>query len=128
LPLIVSRHDRLSRNVHFGLKNIGRAVARAPYLAISTAPPFKRSPYGIDGNHHQGMPRLVHESPMPPWRYGATADDVIHPSVARDVARLTRENSMTLIAPEGALITYSIACEGMPLIEGTHLVPVADLQ
>jgi len=111
-----------------GLRNVGRGIARAPYLAISTELPFRRSPWGIDGNHHEGLPYLIKDSPMPPWRYGATANDVIHPGVARDVSCLMSQGNTTRVAPEGVLITYEIACDGMQLTAGTHLFPAADLR
>jgi hypothetical protein len=125
---LTARPRSKGTEIIIGLRNTGRTVARAPYLEISTEPPFRRSPHGINGNRHEGIPYLISDSPLPPWRYGATADDVIHPGVARDVACLTRENNVTPLAPEGVLISYAIACDGMQLVEGQQLVPMADLR
>jgi hypothetical protein len=112
----------------FGLKNTGRGVARAPYLAISARLPFRRSPYGIDGNRNEGIKMLVADNPGAPWRYPATADVVIHPGVTLEIGCLTSENNATPAPAEGVQIAYSIASESMQLLEGTHLVPATDLR
>jgi hypothetical protein len=119
---LTARSRSNGNEIIFGLKNIGRAVARAPYLAISCPPPFRRSLYGIDGNRNEGVKMLVSDNPGPPWRYPASADYVIHPGVTLDIGCLTRENNATPIAPEGVLIEYGIACEGMQLLEDSLLL------
>jgi hypothetical protein len=125
--LELTLRPRTGREIVFGLKNTGRAIARAPYLAISTQPPFRRSPYGIDGNRNEGIQFLVADSPAPPWRYPAKADEVIHPGVTLEIGCLMSANNATPLAPEGVRVTYSIACEGMQLVEGQTLVPTADI-
>lgn len=112
----------------FGLKNTGRGVARAPYLAISCPPPFRRSPYGIDGNRNEAIEMLVADNPSAPWRYPASGDFVIHPGVTLEIGCLTRENNATPVADAGVLVGYGIACEGMQLEEGTILFPSAELR
>jgi hypothetical protein len=115
--------------VVIGLRNAGRGIARAPYVAITVAAPFRRSTYGLTGNRvdGEGLPYLVNDV-APPWRYGGKSDDVIHPGLTRDVACLTRENNATPLAPEGLSIKYAIACEGMQLTEGELLVPLDQLR
>lgn len=112
----------------FGLKNVGRGIARAPYLALSCPPPFRRSPYGIDGNRTEAIQKLVADNPHAPWRYPARADFVIHPGVTVEIGVLMRTGNDTPLAAEGVRLSYAIACEGMPLSEGEHLVPHAELR
>jgi Putative DNA-binding domain len=125
---LTARSRSNGNEIIFGLKNIGRAVARAPYLAVSCPPPFRRSPYGIDGNRNESIKMLVADNPGPPWRYPASADFVIHPGVTLEIGCLTRENNATPLAAEGVFITFGIACEGMNLGEGTFLVTPAELR
>lgn len=110
----------------FGLRNVGRASARAPYLSVNTDLPFRRHIYGLDGNRSEGM-ALLRGATQQPWRYGASADFVIHPGVSHEVAVLTRENNNTPLQEPGVLLTYAIACDGVELIEATQLVPMAEL-
>lgn len=112
-----------------GLRNVGRASARAPYLAVSTAIPFHRNIFGLDGNRHEGMTFLAAEQPhRPPWRYGASADFVIHPGVTHEVASLTKENNKTPVPDTGVVIEFAIACEGIELTEGTLVLQSNELQ
>lgn len=100
---LTARSRSNGNEIIFGLKNIGRAVARAPYLAISCPVPFHRSPYGIDGNGNEAIKMLVADNPAPPWRYPASADYVIHPGVTLEIGCLTRENNVTPLALRGRL-------------------------
>jgi hypothetical protein len=125
---LTARSRSNGNEIIFGLKNIGRAVARAPYLALSCLLPFRRSPYGIDGNRNESIKMLVADNPAPPWRYPASADFVIHPGVTLEIGCLTRENNATPVAPEGVLITYGIACDGMQLAEGSLRLTAADMR
>lgn len=112
-----------------GLRNVGRASARAPYLAVSTALPFRRNVYGLDGNRNEGLAFLRGDQPSSaPWRYGASADFVIHPGVTHEVASLTRENNNTPLHEPGVMVRYSIACEEVALSEGAQLLPLVDLK
>jgi hypothetical protein len=86
--LELALRPRTGKEIVFRLKNTGRATARAPYLAISMLPPFSRSPFGIDGNRNEGIKHLVADSPVPPWRYPAKADAVIHPGVTLEIGCL----------------------------------------
>jgi hypothetical protein len=58
----------------FGLMNIGRAIARFPFIEISNAN-LRINPFGIDGNGRIGMPRIVGQ---PRVKYQGGADHVVH--------------------------------------------------
>jgi hypothetical protein len=66
------------------ITNVGRGSARAPYLVVRTEPPYKVDRYGLDGNGHEGMPRLQ-TADTERIVYTST-DVVIHPGVSHDVA------------------------------------------
>lgn len=52
------RGQRAETQIVIGLRNEGRASARAPYIAINCEGPFRRSTFGLDGNHNEGLPFL----------------------------------------------------------------------
>jgi hypothetical protein len=66
------------------LENVGKGVARAPYVAIVRKSTHKIYQYGLDGNGSFGLPRLV-ASDDSTVRYGGTGDTVIHPGVTREI-------------------------------------------
>jgi hypothetical protein len=78
-------------------------------------------------NQGEGLTWLRAQSRDDHWRYGASADSVIHPGVTLEVASLTRANNVTPIPPQGVAFKYAIACDGQALVEAEHLVPNADL-
>lgn len=62
-----------------GLRNDGRATARAPFLAIRCDGGFHRSEFGLDGNRNEGMPLLSRfVIPEYPWSYGGGTEIAVH--------------------------------------------------
>lgn len=111
-----------------GLKNSGRASARAPYLSVSMPPPYSRSRYGVSGNGHEGLTFLAAQSPgSRQWAFGGNADIVIHPGVSLDVALFSGENNVTPIPPEGITLSYAIACEDQPQRAHHYVLSVTEL-
>ena len=110
-----------------GLKNAGRASARAPYLAVGLPPPFSRSRYGISGNGHEGLPYLTAQKLGRMWCFGANSEFVIHPGVEMDVALFWSENNVTPLPPDGIKLTYAIACEDQPQNMAEYPLSVAQL-
>jgi hypothetical protein len=78
-------------------------------------------------NQGEGLTWLRAQSRDGHWRYGASADSVIHPGVTLEVASLTRANNVTDIPPQGVAFKYAIACDGQALVEAEHVDPNADL-
>lgn len=106
-----------------GLRNVGRASARAPYLWVTPALPFTRHPYGLDGHNNDGLPFLREQAGAMFYSFGANSDLVIHPGVLHNVARLTRENNKTPVPEEGTRLWYGIACDDQPLTESELVIP-----
>jgi hypothetical protein len=114
--------------IMLGLKNAGRASARAPYLWVTPELPFKRWGFGLDGNRHEGLPYLVEQTGPRFWSWGASGDVVIHPGVTHNVSCLSRENNLTPLAAEGLQLWYGIACEDQPLTESHLVIPRQELE
>lgn len=64
----------------FGLRNVGRGIARFPFVSMKLGPlPFEISKYGLDGNGRFGLSRLLEPSGgSADHRFGGGADSVIH--------------------------------------------------
>jgi hypothetical protein len=74
-----------TRTMTFGIENVGRAVAKFPTIRFQAAP-LSVDPFGIDGNHGFGLPRLPSE---PEWTmFGAGGDRVIHPGTVLKIGKL----------------------------------------
>ena len=111
-----------------GLRNDGRATARAPYLAIGCNPPFRRSGYGLDGNKNEGMPLLRFASKGFSWCYGEGLDFAIHPGVEHQIAKLYLGLDAKELPATDITIRYAIACDDQPLREDQWIVPLKDVQ
>jgi len=116
--------EQLKAKLVIGIENSGRAAARSPYLALRLSEPYRIDAYGIDGNKHEGLPRLVSADPAV-VRYGANADTVIHANTVREIAsveiniRRIREATFTrVISPADVCIAFQIAAEDVPLEKG----------
>lgn len=114
-----------------GIANSGRAVAKAPYLEIDVASPYKMARYGLDGNGHEGLPRLAHAASASIVRYGAGADIVIHPGTILDVAAVelaaVATHSRKIEMPPELIVSFSIAAEGAPKQAGAVTVTQDDI-
>jgi hypothetical protein len=110
-----------------GIKNEGRASARAPYVTLSSDGPFQRSDYGLDGNRNEGLPLLKGQGKK--WAYGGGSDVVVHPGMQHDIARFT----LGLLGDRwgqlqaDAVINYSVACEDQPLQDGQVTIALSDV-
>jgi Putative DNA-binding domain len=124
---VYARNPGPEAELILGLKNSGRASAKAPYLRVDAPAPFSRNRYGVDGNQGEGLPWLKAQTKGRQWHWGASADLVIHPGVTLEIASLTRSNNVTPIPAEGIALSYAMACEGQALVEGQLIIPWQDL-
>ena len=115
-------------SIILGLRNDGRATARAPYLAISCDGPFHRSEFGLDGNRNEGMPFLRFSNSGYPWCYGGGQEIALHPQMSRDVARLNQGLLPKNPPLRDVVIHYAVACEDQPLREDHIVVPLIKIQ
>lgn len=111
-----------------GLRNDGRATARAPYLAIRCEGPFRRSEFGLDGNRNEGMPFLRFSNSGYPWCYGGGLEIALHPRMSHDVTRLDQGLLPKNLPSRDVVIHYAVACEDQPLREDTIIVPLNQIQ
>lgn len=114
--------------IHLGVKNEGRATARAPFFAFSCQPPMARSAYGLDGNRNEGLPFLRFSSSGYSWAYSGGMDFAIHPAMAQEIACLSLGIPGRQAPTEDVIVTYAVACEDQPIEHGTLTIPIAELR
>lgn len=114
-------------DVHLGLRNEGRATARAPFFAFQNEGTLQRSRYGLDGNGNEGLTWLRASNAGLQWAYGGGMDMALHPGMAHEVASLTLGIPARPIPTEDIIVHYAVACEDQPLQRGTLVIPVTDL-
>ena len=102
------------------IENTGRGTAKAPYLAFGITPPFQARAYGLDGNGNDGLPKL-HFGQHLKYRYGASADFVIHPGTIHDVTAVTLGLNPRLesIPDKDIVVEYEISAEDTQIVRGS---------
>lgn len=102
-----------------GIENTGKGSAKAPFLAFKTSPsPWVRDLYGLDGNHNDGMKRINHTGSDLLYRYGESADFVIHPGTTHEVTKIWLgkfQPELEEVSSKDLTIEYAIAAEGYQL-------------
>lgn len=120
---------RLSQaEVHIGLRNEGRATARAPFFAFESTGTLQRSLYGLDGNGNEGLTWLRAANAGLRWAYGGGMDFALHPGMAHEIAALTLGIPARPAPEEDVTITYAVACEDQPLERGSLTISVGELR
>jgi hypothetical protein len=101
------------------VQNIGRGMAKAPYLALSLPQNFRASGYGFDGNSRWGLRPLGQHDQR--CFFGGDAGAVIHVGQALGVTRL----EATVKTPDGKPVLkgpqtfrYELAAEDVELTAG----------
>jgi len=113
--------------VILGLTNIGRGVAKFPYLALNVNPPYKMR-YGLDGNGNTGLPHLVQSRETVHRRiFGGSPGIVVYPDAELDVTAV-RIRIHKGTPPPDLLIQYSICCDGARMTNGTRHLPGASIE
>jgi hypothetical protein len=92
------RKESGGANVMVSVKNVGRGIAKAPYLALRLPPGFRGSGYGFDGNGRFGLRHMGETDRI--CRFGASAGEVIHPGQILPVTQL----QATVMRTDGAAI------------------------
>jgi hypothetical protein len=100
-----------------GIENIGRGVAKSPYLSFIVPEPYILSEFGVDGNRGWALPVLKHAGRSRTCKFGGGGMITIHPGMVLDVAILWfgigRPNVPNV--PSEIKIKYEIAAEDYPL-------------
>lgn len=117
LNLTVRQVDIGRKTLILGIANIGRATAKAPFLAFKIPAPFRLADFGLDGNMHDGLPRL-HGPGQEVIRYGADSNFVIHPDTTLEVAAIDVGYPPPPNLPAQLLISveYELAAEDFALV------------
>lgn len=114
--------------VHLGLRNDGRATARAPFFAFETEGALLRSRYGLDGNGNEGLQWLRAANSDLQWAYGGGMDFALHPAMAHEVASLSLGIPARPAPTEDVVVRYVVACEDQPLERSVMHIPIGELQ
>jgi hypothetical protein len=124
---LVHRRSGLSNpagdvTVILGIQNKGRGSARAPLLAVKIHDPYGIDKFGIDGNRNFGLPPLTKALDVHEWKFGSSADAIIHSDIVHDVAKVivnvTANMSNEKEEIPDLIIDYQIVAEGIQLIQG----------
>ena len=112
-----TRQERRGANTEIivGIRNVGRATARTPYLAFNVTAPFGPSRYGLDGNGNTGLPKLHDGDPLR-YRYGSIEGLVIHPGTNHEVTRICLPGfnpRPEMLPDEDIIIEYEVSAEDM---------------
>lgn len=124
LSLRLNRAGSSGGRQHFdlvlGIKNSGRASARAPFLSVKVNGPYSISEYGIDGNRHFGLDPIARSHGSDEIGYGSSSTSVIHPDITLDVTAVSLRILFEAMRSEipSVVINYRIAAENTQLVEG----------
>lgn len=107
--------------IMLGIRNDGRGTAKAPYLAFNAPSPFRLAQFGLDGNLHDGLPKLHHSGQRLKCRYGANSGFVIHPGTVHEVTAVDLGlNPKEQDFPSGEIvIEYEIGAEDTQIVTGS---------
>lgn len=72
------------------IQNSGLGIAKYPYLSLKIPPSHRLAEYGIDGNGHEGLPRLA-DAGTGRIRFGSGSEPVIHPATQLSVTAIDIE-------------------------------------
>lgn len=114
--------------VRLGLRNEGRATARAPFFAFETEGSLLRSRYGLDGNGTEGLPCLKAANSGLQWTYGGGMDFALHPAMEHEVACLSLGIPARPTPTEDVVVRYAVACEDQPLARSAVVIPISALR
>ncbi len=86
----IYRGNKKGIDIYVGIQNKGRGSAIAPYLELKVSPPYSIDLInGVDGNGNCGLPRLPSINRRSEfYKFGSTADYIIHTGVCLDVIKI----------------------------------------
>ncbi|MHB0961110.1 MAG: AlbA family DNA-binding domain-containing protein [Pirellulaceae bacterium] len=114
------------------IQNIGRGLAKYPFLSLEVDAPHVLSGYGLDGNGHFGLPIIEEASPVHRRRsrddyrsckFGSQDGFVIHSGMTHPVTLM-----MVASTNDDAVIQYALAAEGLPVQHKELRIPLGDLR
>jgi hypothetical protein len=120
--------DILNFRLLLAIENVGRGVAKSPFLEININLPYKIADFGLDGNGSFGLSKLPQSLGSMSHRYGAS-NIVIHPGVVHDVTAIKFSIPLAkeYIQVPDLVLNYRIAAEDMRIVDGTMTITYKDL-
>jgi hypothetical protein len=111
-------------DIFIGIENLGRGSAKAPYIAFNITEPFRPRSWGLDGNGHDGLPKL-HFGQRLRYRYGASSNFVIHPGTIHEVTAVNLGmNPRPENLPAEVIIEYEITAEDSQISRGNMRIDI----
>lgn len=119
---------RLDFEMIVGVENAGAGTAKYPFLSIRVHKPYNVSSYGLDGNRHEGLPRIPKGNFRDPLRWGAGSDIVVHPEGILEVTKIKAEiEEWNFDKGPDLVIEYEIAAEDMDRVRGTEVIELSKI-
>ena len=123
-----TREGKSGLTIVLGLKNTGKGIAKFPYLSLEVEPPYRLSEFGLDGNRHTGLPRLVqHHTTGQRESFGGTVDMAVYPEGELDVTAIRIDNIRAKFDKDSPVpdlkIRFSICCEGIKMRRDEYSLP-----
>lgn len=112
--------------VIFYIINNGRGSAFGPYLSVTINDPYHICQYGVDGNGHEGLPRLATRS-RGTTPFGSSMSMAIHPGMKLDVFAVRQNILSTANNTPDILVNYSIAADGLGIVSDVLKVRGSDI-
>jgi Schlafen, AlbA_2 len=124
----VGQEEYLDFELIIGLENIGRGVAKYPYLSMKIQEPYVVSGYGLDGNGHEGLARLPRGKFFDPTRWGAGSEIIIHAGGILEVTKVRPPvTSPRIHIGKDLVIEYEICAEDAATVSGTEVKRYSEL-
>ncbi len=125
----VHQEEYVDFQLIIGLENIGKGLAKYPYLSMRVLEPYVVSEYGLDGNGHEGLRRLPKGKFFDPKRWGAGAETVIHAGGILEVTKvLPPLTSPRIHIGKDLVIEYEICAEDAETVSGTKVLRYSEMQ
>ena len=120
-------------SVKVSIRNIGRGLARYPFLSLEVDAPHGLARWGLDGNGSFGLPVIETANPAGHGddriyrssKFGSQEGVVIHSGMTHPVTRVNATVGLTNV--EDVVIHYALAAEGLPVQHGELRIPSKEL-
>jgi hypothetical protein len=114
--------NKVILNAIIGIRNIGRGLAKTPFLEIEIEHPYVVSKYRVDGNRNFGLPQLVQTFDSNVFRFGGSINHVIFPKTIQDVFVIPIEVNKENLSIHDINFRYKIGADDINVIEGTYSI------
>lgn len=109
------------------IENIGRGIAKSPFMEVEVNKPHKIFDYGIDGNGTFGLKRLSSGNTYH-QKYGSEQTIVIHSGITHDVTAINVEFDInTAKNIPNVEIDYKLTAEGIQIYEGKVIIKISEI-